>query len=128
MNLLLDSCAFLWLAAKPGKLSRAAVAALEDPASELYLSDASVWEIVLKYGKGKLPLPEAPRTWIPRQLAFFQIQRAPIESEALFRSGELPPIHHDPFDRLLAAQALVEPFLFVSPDAPFRAFAVACIW
>lgn len=128
MNLLLDSCSFIWLATKPGKLSRAAAAAIEDRDSDLYVSDASVWEIVLKHAKGRLPLPEAPRTWIPRQIAFFQIKRAPIESEALFRSGELPPFHHDPFDRLLAAQALVEPFHLVSPDAPFRAYAVTCIW
>lgn len=128
LNLLLDSCAFLWLAVKPAKLSSAAKAAIEDRDSDLYLSDASVWEIALKHSKGKLPLPEAPRFWIPRQVAFFQIKRLPIDAEALFRSAELPSMHQDPFDRLLAAQALAGPLRLISPDAPFRAYAVDCIW
>lgn len=128
MRLLLDTCAFLWLAGKPAKLSPAAVAAINDPANDLYLSDASVWEISLKHAKGKLPLPETPRLWIPRQIRFFQIERVEIRLEALFRSGELPDEHQDPFDRLIAAQALSEPFLLISPDEPFRAYGVSCVW
>ena len=128
MRLLLDTCTFLWLAAEPSKISAPAAAALNDPANSLHLSDVSVWEIVLKHAAGKLPLPQKPRVWIPNRAAFFQLQRVPIEHEALFRSGELPPVHNDPFDRLLAAQALAEPFQFISPDAPFRAYGVTCIW
>lgn len=63
LNLLLDSCAFIWLAANPAKLSSTAALAIENRDSDLYLSDASVWEIVLKHAKGKLPLPELPRIW-----------------------------------------------------------------
>jgi len=128
MKLLLDTCAFLWLAARPSKLSAAATAAINDPAQELHLSDVSIWEIVLKHAAGKLPLPEAPRIWIPRQIDFFQLRSVNIGSEALFRSGELPPVHQDPFDRLLASQALSEPFRLISPDAPFRAYGVSCVW
>jgi PIN domain nuclease of toxin-antitoxin system len=61
VNVLLDTCAFLWLAGQPSKLSPAAVAAIDDPSNEVFLSDATVWEIVLKYGAGKLPLPGPPR-------------------------------------------------------------------
>jgi len=128
VRLLLDTCTFLWLAGEPAKISAPATTALNDPANSLHLSDVSVWEIVLKQAAGKLPLPQWPRVWIPKHAAFFHLQRVLIEHEALFRSGELPPIHQDPFDRLLAAQALAEPFHFVSPDAPFRAYGVTCIW
>ena len=128
MRLLLDTCTFLWLAAEPARISAPAAEALNDSANSLYLSDVSVWEIVLKNAAGKLRLPQKPRVWIPKQSAFFQLQRLAIGHDSLFRAGELPPRHHDPFDRLLAAQALAEPFHFISPDAPFRAYAVACIW
>jgi PIN domain nuclease of toxin-antitoxin system len=128
VKLLLDTCTFLWLAAQPTKLSPAAAAAIDNQASELYLSDVSIWEVVLKHGAGKLPLPEKPREWIPKQVAFFQLRRCSPDTEALFRSGELPPVHHDPFDRLIAAQALTEPFHLISPDLPFREYGVSCIW
>lgn len=128
MRLLLDTCAFLWLAGQPNRLSTAATAAVNDPQNGLFLSDTSVWEIVLKHTAGKLPLPEPPRLWVPKQVAFFQLQPVRISPAALFTSGELPPVHLDPFDRLLAAQALVEGFRFVSPDPPFHAFGVDCLW
>ena len=105
-----------------------ATAAISNPDNLLFLSDASVWEIALKFAAGKLPLPKAPRIWIPQQVAFFQLGRVAIEREALLRASELPPIHQDPLDRLLAAQALEEPFHVVSPDKPFRAYGVSCVW
>ena len=64
VKVLLDTCTFLWLALEPGRLSPSAVAAYNDPRTEAYLSEISVWEIVLKHGRGKLKLPEHPRTWI----------------------------------------------------------------
>ncbi len=128
MRLLLDTCTFLWLAGQPARLSAAATAAINDPQNELFLSDTSVWEIVLKHTAGKLPLPETPRLWIPKQAEFFQLQTVRISLSALFTCGELPPTHLDPFDRLLAAQALVAGFQFISPDPPFRTFGVNCLW
>lgn len=128
MRLLLDTCTFLWLAGQPGRLSVTATGAINDPQNELFLGETSAWKIVLKHTAGKLPLPEPPRLWIPKQVAFFQLQSVPISLAALFTSGELPLVHLDPFDRLLAAQALVDGFKFVSPDPPFRAFGVDCLW
>lgn len=128
VKILLDTCAFLWLALEPRRLSRAAAAALDDGDNDLHLSDASVFEIVMKHRTGKLPLPSAPRSWLPSRIAFFKVQPIRIEAEAIYRSGELPPVHADPFDRLLAAQALIGPFQFVTPDPPFRAYGVDCIW
>lgn len=61
-------------------------------------------------------------------MSAFQIGSLAIQSGALYRAGELPPVHADPFDRLLAAQALIGSLRLVSPDAPFRAYGVDCIW
>ncbi len=128
MRLLLDTCTFLWLAGDPSRISEAARAAIDEPSNTLYLSDVSVWEMVLKNAAGKLPLPQKPRKWIPKQTAFFQIERVPIEPDALFRSGELPRLHAVPFDRLLCAQAIAEPFHVVTPDASIRLLGASCIW
>jgi PIN domain nuclease of toxin-antitoxin system len=103
VNLLLDTCAFLWLAAEPDRLSLPARTAFDDVSNSLFLSDVSTWEIVLKHQTGKLSLPEAPRIWLPKQTTFFDLQRLPIDLESLFTSGELPAMHRDPFDRLLCA-------------------------
>ena len=105
---LLDTCTFLWLAQQPAKLSQGAIAVIDHPASELFLSDVSLWEITLKHAAGKLPLPTAPRSWIPPKLEYHQIVSTSISHHAIYRSGELPRLHPDPFDRLIAAQALDE--------------------
>lgn len=128
MNLLLDTCALLWLAADPDRLSAPARAALDDTANRLFLSDVAVWEIVLKHQTGRLPMPEAPRTWIPKQTAFFELQRQPIDLESLFRSGELPAIHRDPFDRLLCGQAMTHDLIVLTPDLPFQGLGAKTLW
>ena len=61
MNLLLDSCTLIWLTSEPGRLSAAATEAINDPASVLHVSHASLWEITLKHGAGKLALPGPTR-------------------------------------------------------------------
>ena len=128
MRLLLDTCVFLWLTTEPSKLSSAATIALDDEQNDLFLSDASQWENVLKYTAGKLPLPEVPRQWIPGELAFHGIHTATIVSEALYLSGELPGDHRDPFDRLIAAQAVVGGFQLVSPDDAYRSLGISSLW
>lgn len=128
MKLLLDTCAFLWLAAEPNRLSQAATAALDDDANERWLSDATLWEISLKHSVGKLPLPELPRDWIAKQIAFFDLHVLHIDSDAIFRSGELQSAHRDPFDRLLAAQAIGGAFHFLTVDEAFDALGVDRLW
>lgn len=128
MKLLLDTCAFFWLAGEPAKLSREAAAAIDDPANTIYLSYVTLWEIVLKNSAGKLPLPGAPRLWVPEQIRFFGLTIVDLSPEAIFRSGELPRVHNDPFDRLLAATAIIEDCTVISPDPPFRALGARTIW
>jgi PIN domain nuclease of toxin-antitoxin system len=128
VNVLLDTCTFLWLAASPERISAPARAAINDEQNTLFLSDVSVWEIATKYRIGKLPLPEPPRTWVSAQASFFQLERVPVEQEAIYLSGELPLIHRDPFDRLLAAQAQSLTLTVLTPDEPFRALGTTVLW
>lgn len=128
MNLLLDTCTFLWLAASPDRISATATAALDDALNALFLSDVSVWEVTMKHAAGKLPLPAAPRFWIPAQKAFFQIRTLALEEEAIYLSGELPKRHRDPFDRLLVAQARSNAMPVVTPDHPFQHLGATVIW
>src|SRR5207302_209674 len=123
-----DTCSFLWLAAEPAKLSGAAPKEINEPQNTLNLSDVSILEIALKYSAGKLQLPEPPSLWIPKQLAFFQIAALPLSHETIYRAGELPKIHADPFDRLIAAEALVRDLNILTPDVPMRALGAKCIW
>lgn len=128
MNVLLDTCTFLWLSASPERISPAAKALIDDERNTLYLSDVSVWEVALKYAVGKLPLPKPPRLWVPAQIAFFQLQRLAIEPLAIYLSGELPLFHRDPFDRLLAAQAQSQAMTVLTPDPPFGPLGASVVW
>jgi PIN domain nuclease of toxin-antitoxin system len=128
VNLLLDTCTMLWLAAEPTCLSPPARAVLDDRSNRVFVSDVTVWEIVLKHLSGKLPMPEPPRTWLPKQMEFFDLQRQPIDLESLFRTGELPAIHRDPFDRLLCAQALTHGLTVLTPDVPIRQLGATTLW
>ncbi len=128
VNLLLDTCTFLWLALPRGKLSAEATRLINLPSNNLFFSDVSVWEICLKYGNGKLGLPGAPREWLPSRMAFFQTQPLAISQAAIFRSGELPRTHADPFDRLIAAQSIEEGMTVLSPDKPFFSLGAARLW
>ena len=101
MKLLLDTCALIWLASDPDQLSAAAEKAINDPVSILHVSQASLWEIILKHGAGKLSLPEPPRSWWMAQVSKWGLVELPILAEALFSSSELPRHHKDPFDRVI---------------------------
>lgn len=128
MNLLLDTCTFLWLALDPDRLSPAAKEAIDDPHSIRMLSQASVLEIVLKYRAGKLPLPLPPDEWIPSRRDYFQIVDLPLSEAVLYRSGKLPDVHADPFDRLIAAHAITAGCSILSPDTPLSTLGASRIW
>ena len=128
MKYLLDTCAFLWVAQQPTMLSRLATAAIDDAGNELYVSDVSIWEITLKHSAGRLPLPGAPRRWIPAKLSYHQLRPLGLDHAALYRSGELPRVHPDPFDRLLAAQAIEAGMTILSPDTPLSLLGASRVW
>ncbi len=128
MKLLLDTCVFIWLTGSPDNLSAAAKRAINDNRNELWLSHASIWEIHLKHFAGKLTLPEKPRLWFPRQMAVWGISDRPLDLESLHLTSDLPPLHKDPFDRLLAAQANTHGLTLVSPDGIFSQYGTEVLW
>ncbi|RUT06121.1 hypothetical protein DSM106972_033270 [Dulcicalothrix desertica PCC 7102] len=73
MKILLDTHIFLWLISGDNKLSINTINAVRDPDNEVYLSVVSVWECIIKYQLGKLPLPESPETYLPKQRNLHQI-------------------------------------------------------
>ncbi len=106
MKILLDTHVFLWYISADPQLPVAFRDAIRDPANEVYLSVAAVWEAVIKYALGKLPLPEAPVEYLPRQRLAHQISTLPVEEAALVHLATLPLLHRDPFDRIMIAQAM----------------------
>jgi PIN domain nuclease of toxin-antitoxin system len=125
---LLDTCAFLWVAQQPALVSPLATAVIDDPGNQLFVSDVSIWEITLKHSAGRLPLPATPRRWIPAKLSYHQLQPLSLDHDALYRSGELPRMHPDPFDRLLAAQAIEAGMTLLSPDTPLSLLGASRVW
>ena len=128
MRLLLDTCVFVWLAGEPRRISQRAASALDDPANELFLSHASVWELYLKCQAGKLKLPHSPRRWLTAQLAARGVSEWAMDLESLHAVLDLPKHHRDPFDRMLVAQSKVHSLTLVSPDSCIKAYRPALIW
>jgi hypothetical protein len=85
-------------------------------------------EIAIKHSAGKLPLPENPRAWAASRLAFFQVDLLPMDAEVIFLSGELPRVHADPFDRLIAADSIQNQMPVITPDETFSALGAQRLW
>jgi PIN domain nuclease of toxin-antitoxin system len=128
MRLLLDTHALLWFLADDPRLSPVARIAIEDLANERWLSPISLLEIAIKNRLGKLPLPAPFATLFPSTLAVEDIHLLPLESSHIAPLTTLPLHHRDPFDRLLAATALVEGLTLVSADPIFDAYGFTRLW
>lgn len=115
MKLLLDTHVLLWAAGFPDRLSAAARKLLENPDNELVFSAASLWEIAIKSGLGREDFSVNARL-IRRGLLDNGYLELPIASEHAVEIDALPPIHKDPFDRMLIAQAMVEGITLVTAD------------
>jgi PIN domain nuclease of toxin-antitoxin system len=115
MKLLLDTHLLLWAAGEPSKLSKAARALLDDQTNELLFSPASLWEITIKSGLGRKDFLVEPRV-LRRGLLDNGYNELAITSEHVVAIDILPPIHKDPFDRILVAQALTEGVILLTSD------------
>jgi PIN domain nuclease of toxin-antitoxin system len=104
VKLLLDTHIFLWLNTEPERL-KDRLSLIEDRRTELMLSAASAWEIAIKHGRGKLPLPEPPERYVPSRMREVRASGLAVEHAHALAVAALPAIHRDPFDRLLVAQA-----------------------
>ena len=124
MRLLLDTHVFLWYIAGDPLLPAAFRGPIQNSANEVYLSVASVWEAVIKFGIGKLPLPAPPQDYLPRQRERHQIASLPINEATFIDLAKLPLLHRDPFDRILIAQALQHDLTLATVDDEVRAYPV----
>ena len=121
MNLLLDTHALLWWLDDPAKLAPSARAAIGDPANLVHISAVVIWEIVVKRGLGKLEVNgDFDAALAANPFRYLDITIAHARAVA-----DLPPIHRDPFDRMLVAQAIVEGFRLVTRDPLIAQYPVS---
>ena len=116
MKLLLDTQLLLWAAGFPERLSASAKRQLGDPKNELFFSAVSMWEITIKKSLGRDDFRVEPRVF-RHGLLDNGYTEIPITSEHAVNVESLPPLHKDPFDRLLLSQALVEGITLLTADA-----------
>ena len=115
MKLLLDTHLLLWAAGQPDRLSKEGRALIDAPENELFFSAASLWEVVIKRALGREDFKVDARL-LRRGLLDNGYSELPIGSEHAVAIESLPPIHKDPFDRILVAQAQVEGITLLTAD------------
>lgn len=120
MNLLLDTHTLIWVLANEPTLSSAARKAIEDPDSRVFVSAVTAWEIAIKRSLGKLRAPENYLDALKR----YRFTSLDISTEHALAVEHLPHHHHDPFDRLLIAQAMYERLTLVTRDRRFDQYDV----
>jgi PIN domain nuclease of toxin-antitoxin system len=128
VKILLDSCAFIWLAAGNPQLSQKAKDLFVDPESDLYLSTVSVLEISIKFAAGKLALSHPPAQLIPKVREAFGIASLPLDEESALHLARLPRLHGDPFDRMLICQSIIHGLAILTPDEAITQYPAHTIW
>ena len=122
MKLLLDTHIFLWLIDNDHRLSKQYRQVLQDPRNEKYLSVVSIWECAIKYQIGKLDFPSSPETYLPQERRKHLIKTLTVDENSIAPLVKLPPIHKDPFDRLIIAQALQHDLVIMTEDKLILAY------
>lgn len=128
MKLLLDTSTFLWFLTGDKRISEAVRRQVISEESQVFLSCVSLWEIVVKHSLGKLPLPEPPTRYIPMQRERHRIESLPLIEAAVSHLPKLPPLHRDPFDRILICQCLEHGLRLVTNDPMIAAYPVPTLW
>jgi PIN domain nuclease of toxin-antitoxin system len=128
MKVLLDTHAFLWAVMGSDRLSDRARDLIDDPANDLWLSAASAYELAVKAAKGHLQLPEDPASYIRTRVATMGLRQLPVTVEHAAAAAMLPPIHADPWDRLLVAQSRLEALPILTADQTIKCYDVETIW
>ena len=125
---LLDTAPLIYLMGAEASVPAPVRKELADSKSEVFYSQISLWEIQIKYQMGKLPLADEPAVVLPRELAKYDFTRLDLTDAAIFGLSRLPPIHGDPFDRILIIQAKLTGSTLVTPDKTFFKYPVEVFW
>lgn len=128
MSILLDTHTLLWALVEPHKLSARATELIEDPGNVVVVSAASAWEISTKFQLGRLPKARSVVDGYQHHLRTLRAVELPINSAHAITAGSFTGPHRDPFDRMLAAQSLMEALPMVSKDHLLQEFDVELIW
>ena len=128
MTLLLDTHTLLWWWSQPDRLSSRVRALLRDPANTILVSAASAWEVATKYRIGKYPDGGRVVSEWEERMEPDGFRELPISVRHALRAGTLPGEHRDPFDRMLAAQSLIEGVPVASTDPSLSALGAERIW
>jgi PIN domain nuclease of toxin-antitoxin system len=121
LRLLLDTNALYWSLVEPKQLSSSTADALEDESNDVYVSAVSAWELGVKRAKGKLEMPID----LGAMLVETRFEALAITLSHALAVEALPSHHHDPFDRLLVAQAQIENLVLVTSDREMRRYPIA---
>jgi PIN domain nuclease of toxin-antitoxin system len=127
MNLLLDTHIFLWFISGDPRLAEKLCDSIRNPDNEVYLSVVSIWEAIVKYQLGKLPLPESPEIYFPKQRDRHLITNLNLDEGSVAQLAQLPPLHRDPFDRMLICQALQHDLTIITIDSAIQAYSVSIL-
>ena len=121
MKILLDTHIFLWFISRDQRLPAEII---QDLDNEIYLSVVSTWEAIVKYQLGKLPLPESPEIYFPKHCGRHQILNLDLDQASVTQLAKLPPLHRDPFDRMLICQAIQNDMAIATVDEAVLAYPV----
>lgn len=126
---LLDTSAVLWALTDPPRLGRKARRIIENRSSRLVVSAASAWELSTKHRLGKLPQADVLLGAYSKHLERLGVLRLPVSEDHALLAGRLEWAHRDPFDRMLAAQSMIESLVIVTGDPAFTSCrGVATLW
>jgi PIN domain nuclease of toxin-antitoxin system len=128
MRVLVDTHALLWALMEPGRLSRRARGIIESANNIVLVSSGSAWEIATKHRLGRLPEAEAVVHGYRKHLDTLRATELPITAEHALVAGSLAEPHRDPFDRVLAAQSMVEAVPLITADPAFKPLRIQVIW
>ena len=127
--ILLDTCTLLWLVLEPQQLSAKARTLLDDSGTLVWVSVVTAFEIGQKHAKGKLELQLPPSQWIPRAIMSHHLRLLDLDLPSALAAAALPPLHNDPFDRLLIATAIQHKLTLLTPDPKIQAYpSLKTIW
>ena len=125
-EVILDTCALLWLADGSKKLSRSTLREINE-APAVYVSAISGFEIAIKTAKGKLKLPRPPQEWFEKIVEHHGLTVLPLELNACVAAAELPPIHDDPCDRFIIATAKLNDLPVITADERFEKYGLSVL-